>query len=170
MDLLDGSVDDAAREHVSGCEGCQERVATVGDGLVHAHDAEVPEPPPLYWEAFRRQIGRQIEGAETTDRQHLRWWPGLAAAALLLALLGGLRSVPVPGTSPLAPVAPVPAWSALPPVEEDTGLGVLSGLESADLGSTAECRDAAECVVGLSDEESQALAEALRGEIRGGVL
>lgn len=170
LEVLEGTADHDARDHVSRCEACRARVAAAEEGLGLSRDAEVPEPPPLYWEAFRRQLGRQIEGTESKllGSRH-RLWPAIAAAAVVLAVLGVPRSTfaPVP---PSTTVAPVPAWSALPPAAEDSGLGVLSGLASADLSLTADCRDAADCVAGLTDEESRALTEALRGEIRGGVL
>lgn len=170
LEVLEGTADPDARNHVSGCEACRARVAAAQEVLGLSRDAEVPEPPPLYWEGFRRQLGREIEGTEVELRTGLhRWWPAIAAAAVVVAALGIPRSsvAPVP---PSTAVAPVPAWSALPPAAEDSGLGVLSGLASAGLSLTAECRDAADCVAGLTDEESRALTEALRGEIRGGVL
>jgi hypothetical protein len=91
-----------------------------------------------------------------------------AAAAVIIAVW-------VPGTPPgvvptLAPV--LPAWSALPPAESDEGLAVLAAIApkaSEALGSVADCRDWGNCLAELSDEESRALAEALRGQLaRGG--
>jgi len=170
MDLLEGTADEGARQHMAACAECRARVEAAREGLGRSIEAEVPEPPPLYWEAFRRQIGRRLDGDEAAGhRLRLRWWPAAAAAALVVGALL------VPRTTPVAPTlagAPLPAWSPLPPADDDTGLGLLRALgpETADLGEAADCRDAADCVAGLSDEESQALAEALRAEIQGELL
>lgn len=173
LEMLEGTAATETKDHVSRCETCRARIAVAEEGLLDSRHAEVPEPPPVYWDAFRRRVGQQIEETEAAalGGRHW-WWPAVAAVAVVLVAVAGPRLSPrlVPVTPATLSGPPVPAWSALPPAAEDTGLGVLSGLESADLGSTAECRDAADCVAGLSDDESRALAEALRGEIRGGVL
>jgi hypothetical protein len=76
----------------------------------------------------------------------------------------GTRSIV---TAPTHTAPRLPAWSALPPADEDPGLPVLEQVAPAvaDAAASAECGDLAECVVGLSDEESRALADALREKI-----
>ncbi len=54
--------------------------------------------------------------------------------------------------------APLAASSALPVTDEGAGVDAAS---ADDL----ECRDVAACVASLTDEESSALAEALRAEL-----
>jgi len=71
--------------------------------------------------------------------------------------------------------APVlPAWSALPPADEDPGLEVLRAVASvdADIASAFDRNPAVQDLLSdLSDEESQALAETLRARVgRGGEL
>lgn len=168
MDLVDGTGERDAREHVAACDACRSKVEAAAEGLHLSRGVEIPEPPALYWEAFRRQVGRQIESVGSGPvSPPLRWWPAVAAAVLVVGLF--VSRTPRPDPASLVVPAPVAAWSALPPAEDDEGMGVLSALETADLGSTAECQDAADCVAGLSDDESQALTDALRNQMRGGV-
>jgi len=132
-----------------------------------ARGAEVPEPSPLYWEAMRRSVGRRI--AEE-PRRPPRWaWLGpLAAAAAVLAVVALTTGrTHAPSGSP-APA--LPAWSALPPAEDDPSLEVLEGLEVAD-GGLAELdtgRGVGAFLAGLSDDDYRALADSLRGAGQGG--
>ena len=66
-----------------------------------------------------------------------------------------------------APEPRLPAWSALPPAEEDEGLDVLRAVAPAvvDASPPAGCTGMAECETDLSDEESRILTERLRQEI-----
>jgi hypothetical protein len=136
-------------------------------GLALTHEAEVPEPSPLYWEAFRRQVGRRIL---SEDRTSWRWRlvPLLAAAAALVVIVPSLKPGRAPGS--LAPV--VPGWSALPPAEEDPGLVVLQGLAASnpELAPPREGRGLAELLGDLSEEESLALTDALRKKLKEGEL
>jgi hypothetical protein len=97
-------------------------------GLELARSAEVPEPPPLYWEVFRRQVGRRI-GEEAPARRAIGFWlfPALATATAVLIAFGLLRG-PVGESSREPAAAPLPAWSALPPADQDEGLEVLQAL------------------------------------------
>ena len=160
MDIVDGLGAPEARGHLAACGECQGRVEAARAGLRLAQAADVPEPPPLYWEAFRRQVERRIT-EEPRARWSWRWTPALAAAAALVALVSFLPSRRSPPAATPAPL--LPAWSALPPAEEDGGLSVLQALASSpeDLAPVADCGGVADCVAGLSDEESRALAAAL---------
>ena len=60
QDVVDGAADEDARAHVTVCPGCRRRADEAALGLALAHEADVPEPSPLYWEAFRRQVGRRL--------------------------------------------------------------------------------------------------------------
>jgi hypothetical protein len=123
----------------------------------------VPEPSPLYWEAFRRQVGRRIQGEGR--RTWLRFLVPLAAAAGLVVALTRPPSAP---SNSLVPVAAsvLPAWSALPAAEDDPGFEVLQAVASSgsDLASSYERGSVQELLSDLSDEESQALAERLKSD------
>lgn len=165
LEVLQGT-DGADRAHVEVCAACQARLAEAREGLALALGADLPEPSPLYWEALRRQVRQAV--AREGHRRGL-WGiplrPALAAAALLAAVVTLLpRSAPPPAP---APEPTLPAWAALPPAEDDPGLDVLWAVAPAVADATlpAGCPGVNECVVDLSDEESQALAEGLRREL-----
>jgi hypothetical protein len=163
FDVLEGAGSAAERAHVAACAECAALVAEAGAGQRLAAGAEVPEPSPLYWEAFRRSVGRRIE----TDRQRtwaLRLVPVLATVAAIAFVVPSLRLVS-PGLSPV-PAAALPAWSPLPPADEDPGLAVLAGLaHSTSELNLAECDGIAECVSQLPDDENGGVLDALRDEM-----
>jgi hypothetical protein len=158
LDVIEGTADAESRRHAEACAACAEGVEEARGGLALARAADVPEPSPLYWEAFRRNVGRRIESDSAGRSWHWVWLPFAAAAAVLLA-------VPVlrPGLSP-TPVPVLPAWSALPPADQDPGLAVLEGLDiaDADLSAVDGERDVVESLADLSDEEVSAFQDALR--------
>jgi hypothetical protein len=92
----------------------------------------------------------------------------MAAAGLIVAV--SVRQSPHPDAMPSP--ATLPAWSALPPAEEDEGLSVLEAVASADADVVTgfERNGAQEIVFDLSDDESQALAARLRADAKGGTL
>lgn len=160
------------RAHVDACPQCRARLDEAQRGLALAAGAEVPEPSPLYWESLRRQVSRRVD--EESERGPAFWrrislGPALAAAAVLAGIVTFL---PLAGRQPAPlPERPLPAWSALPPAEEDEGLDVLRAVAPAvaDASVPAACGGVAECVIDLSDEESQVLADHLRREIGQGM-
>lgn len=169
MDLLEGGGARELRRHLAACPRCSQRLQEAAAGLELARAADVPEPPALYWEAFRRRLGRRL--GERSAPGGLRWL--LPAAALAAALAVALWSVP--GSRRAAPasrLAVVPAWSALPPADQDEGLAVLEGLAltQADLGLPREEMAVAAELTELSEEESRAFTDALRGQLEGGDL
>jgi hypothetical protein len=166
-DLAQGGGTSAERAHARACLPCASRVEEVRAALDLARRADVPEPPPLYWEAMRRSVGRRIaEGPRRGPRW--AWLAPLAAAAGLVAVVALTAGRP-PAPS-ATPAAGLPAWSALPPVEDDPSLVVLEGLAvaDADLAALDEGRGVGAFLAGLSDADYQTLAESLRGAGQGG--
>ncbi len=167
MDVLEGGGTPADRAHASRCDTCRTRLAEAAEVLAAIPDATVPEPSPLYWEALRSSVGRRLD--ETPSPSHRRFLaPSLLAVA---AVIAGISILPTP-EAPVAPVAPtvVAAWIALPTQDEDAGFQVLQGLEASpsDLAGAGACLAVDACVAELSDDESRALADILRGEIEEG--
>jgi hypothetical protein len=160
-DLLDGAADPAAAAHLGACEPCRERLDEARIGMALARRADVPEPSPLYWEAFPRQVGRRLAEGRRTWRRAV--WPavGALAAGLLFVALPD-RPVREPPTG----AARLPAWSPLPAADDDPGLEVLQAV-AAELELEVECEGLEECVSDLTDEEGGALAEMLRREAPG---
>ncbi len=167
MDLVEGAGEGEAREHLASCPACRARVEEAERGFALARAADVPEPSALYWEAFRRQVGRRLVHEDRTS-WGWRLIPLLAAAAALILVVPGIRG---PRLSPASRAVVVPAWSALPPADDDPGLEVLKGFAASE-GELAPARESqvAELLGDLSDDESQALAEALREKMKGGEL
>lgn len=165
LDLVEGTAAADARRHVEGCAACRSRVAEAREALLSAEGGDVPEPSPMYWEAFRRQVGRRLEAEprpRPSRRRLVAGFAGLAAAGVLAV---GLLNRPL---APEAPFPTLPSWSPLPAAEEDFGLAVIRAMapSPADLGPIAAC-PVEDCLLDLSDEESLALAESLRNEISG---
>ncbi len=170
LDVMEGR-GAGERAHVEACPQCRARLAEAQAGRELASGAGMPEPLPLYWESLRRQVRRRLdEEAASRPASWRRVWlgPALAAAAVLVGIVTFL---PKPTHHPTpAPERHLPAWSALPPADEDEGLDVLRAVAPvvADAAPSAVCSSVAECVAALSDEESQTLTDRLREEIDAG--
>src|SRR5207245_5582943 len=111
LEVLEGT-GDADRAHVGACPQCQARLVEARSGLALARQAEMPEPSPLYWDSFRRQMGRRLEaeGKRRAFWRRISLGPALAAAAVLVGLV---TFFPLTARRP-APLRepPLPAWSA----------------------------------------------------------
>jgi hypothetical protein len=167
VSLVEGGGTDLERAHVAACGGCAERVEETRAGLALARRADVPEPSPLYWEALRASVERRI-AEEPRRAAPWAWLAPLAAAAAALTVVA-LTAVRTP--APIAVPGPtLPAWSALPPAEDDASLEVLEGLAVAggELGMPDEGRGVGAFLAGLSEEEYRALADSLREAGQGG--
>lgn len=160
MDVMDGAGAAEAGEHLRSCADCRERLEEARAGMALAIEAEVPEPSPLYWEGFSRQLGRRL-GAQPRPWRFVLL-PAMAAMAAGLTLV---MVRPHGESKPLEPpVAFLPAWSPLPAGEEDPGLTALQSV-AVDLEPEAECARVEECVADLSDDEGGDLAAMLRREV-----
>jgi hypothetical protein len=170
VDALCGEAPAEVRRHLDGCPECRERLAEAEAALAVAVDAEVPEPPPLYWESFRRQVGSRV--AAEPRRRRLTWLAPLLAAAAAVLVATALHRRPEPDAplpSPSAAASALPAWSALPPADEDAGLAVLKAFQMTDgsLETALPSDGVAGALADLTDEESADLAEALRRDLGG---
>ena len=164
VELAAGDGGSGELEHAAACEACAHRVRESRDAIELLQRSEVPEPSPLYWQALRSGVQRRI----AEDKRQAALWTmlvPLAAAAALVAVFWG-------GPAKQAPLATrsLPAWSPLPAAEEDEGLRALEGLALTADGDTEwdEPTGLAPYLAGLTDEESRALAETLRGRGQGG--
>jgi hypothetical protein len=169
VDLLEERGTPVEWAHVAGCQACRGRLEEARGAAALVAGIDVPEPPGLYWEALRRNVSRRI-GEEPSDRRPWGWVLPLAAAVAAVVVIGLV--LPERPPVPTRAAASLPAWSALPPVDADEGLAAVSGFADADGASLAweldEGRGLGAFVASLSDEESEALVEALRVEGPGG--
>jgi hypothetical protein len=161
VDALDGRADGSSREHLAQCETCAQKLAEAEAGLALAHRSEVPEPSPLYWSALRHNVGRRI-AEEPRSASRLGWFVPVAAAAALLAVAMGRSPAPAPppAVSPRG-VAALPAWSALPPIDEDEAVPLLQGVLASVGSGWDEGRGADAYLASLSEADSSALVETL---------
>jgi hypothetical protein len=160
IDLMEGRADAAAREHVGSCEACGLRVRDAQEALRVAVQAEVPEPSPLYWETFRRQVGRRIADERAGSRRTFWAWGLLAAAAVVVVVLSSSSRSPAPAVAPTLPV-----WIALPD-QDEAAISVLEemGPSDEDLRPALADPGVAHEIAGLSEEDSRSVAEAMEGD------
>jgi hypothetical protein len=158
MDVLEGTSTPAERAHAAACPDCDARVAEARDALATAATADVPEPPGAYWEVLRRHVGRRI-AEERRPGGRFRWLVPVGAATAILAVLVLADHRPPPTPVPTL----LPAWSALPPADEDSGLTALS-VVNGDLAPWEESQGLGAFVAGLSDDDTATLVEALQHE------
>jgi hypothetical protein len=131
--------------------------------------AALPEPAPIFWDVMRRRIAGRLSEAPPARGRRRPLWAAAAVAGAAMAVLAtgvGIRPTVEP---PHPAAAALPAWSALPPADEDPGMPVLETIAPIVASApSVECPDVAECVAGLSDDESRALADVLRAKIAQG--
>jgi predicted anti-sigma-YlaC factor YlaD len=157
-EALESEPEAGAAAHLAACADCRRRLDEAKEALDWARDASVPEPSPLFWEGFRRNVSRRIEQRE-------RWAMAGRVAAVTALAASLLVAVRVGGPAPAPAETALPAWSALPAVEEDTGLELLRELDglSADLPLVATS-DVAAAVIELDEERGALLADAVKRE------
>jgi len=169
MDVVEGAAEEGTDRHVSQCARCRARVDEARAALGFATAAAVPEPISSYWDVQRRRVARAlVEAPRARSRRPLWAAAALAGAAVVAVVTVGPAKDPA--TVRATPMPALPAWSALPPADEDAALPLLE--EVAPIVAVAmpavECSDVSECVVGLTDEESRELTEALRAQLAEG--
>src|SRR6185295_2592084 len=95
-----------------------------------------------------------------------------AAAAVLAAVAVLVPRATTTTPAPAAPAAAVlPAWTALPPADQDPGLDLVAAVVpgAGELGPLTECQGLGDCMAEaatLSDEDTAKLTDALRRELR----
>ena len=160
FDVAEGNASVEAARHVAACAACAARVADARAGLALVSGADMPEPSPLYFDAFRNRVASAIDAPPVRRRYTGFVLPAFLATAATIAVIAYLPTeVKTPVPSPMAS-----SWSSLPAA----GDPALEAVASAALAEEiVDCRDVAECVAGLSEEESRAFADALRAELLG---
>ena len=170
MDMVEGVAGDKAERHVAACASCRARVEEARMALGFVAAATVPEPIPSYWDVMRRRVAQSLVEAPAVRSRRPLWAAAAVAGAALFAVV-----VTGPGKAPVSPratpAASLPPWSPLPPNDEDPALPILELVVAPTVAAAtpaAFCSDVSECVVGLSDEESGELADALRAQLAAG--
>ena len=169
MDAVEGAAGERTEQHVAQCASCRARVDEARASLGLAAAAVVPEPVPSYWDVQRRRVARALEEAPPARSRRPLWAAAALAGAALVAVFT-VRPVKAPVPVRATPSAALPAWSPLPAADEDPALPILELVAPtvATALPAAVCSDVSECVVGLTDDESQELADALRAQLAQG--
>ena len=162
MDAAEGLAAPEVRRHVEDCATCASRVAAATEAWELAAEADVPDPSPLYWEAFRGKVRRRV----AAERKWIRaaWAPALAAAAVTAFAIAWLA----PARGPATPTPTLPAWSASLPADDE--LLALAALDDTAQAAAIGCTGLSDCLSGLNEEETIALADVLSEELGGGEL
>ena len=166
MDVVEGAGGERAQRHVVECARCRARVDEARTALGWTAGATVPEPIPSYWDVMRRRVALALVEVPSARSRRPLWAAAAVAGAAVIAFLtvGPAKdSVPAHAT----PSAALPAWSPLPDADDDPALPILELVAPtvATAMPAAVCSDVSECVVGLTDDESQELADALRAQL-----
>lgn len=151
LDVMEGRAPAEAARHARECAECAGRIAEAREGWSLASSADVPAPSPLFWTAFRSRVASSVAAPAWRPRLPLLAPALLAAAAIAAAVFY------LPGGSAPRSASPIALSS---PVLEEAALDAPVLVEDI-----AECPDVAECVASLSDDDSRALADALRAEL-----
>ncbi len=174
MEEAEGAGSAASREHAATCASCAPRLARAREVLATLRRTDVPEPPAVYWESFRRSVNRRI--AEQRPARSWRGWlaplaalSATAAVAIVVAQHPSTRHDPTPRATASAS-APLAPWAALPPADEDESIDVLEGLAVSgfDAAESYDGRGLGPYLAGLTAEETAAVPGALR--VEGGAL
>lgn len=114
VDLLDGTLAEARAAHLEQCNQCRTQYERARRLMGFVGSADVPEPSPLYWEHFSRQVRERLD-AEPARQAWWRFRPmtaGVFVAALLLVML--VARLWSPGGRP--PNEP-PTWAEIESVD-----------------------------------------------------
>ncbi len=129
VDLLDRELEAGRMRHLEACASCREQAEALGAALGSACGDQVPEPSPLFWEHFSARVADAIRVEPSASRWRgpfaAPWW-GLATAAVLLLLVGGLTWQVLPGRDARHPLTPVS------PASERTLVDSPGALEAAE--------------------------------------
>lgn len=166
LDLAEGQpAPSETRAHLASCPACRAQIEQLQQDLALLPEVDVPEPSPLYWAAFRRELADRVRELPTNRRaERWLWAPALAAAAVAVVVLlpRTARAPQSPRSSPGGAYT-LPVWSALPAAAQDESLVVLQALAAeGTMGPDSECMAVEDCLADLGDDDVPALTEALR--------
>jgi hypothetical protein len=180
IDLLDGQGSSTQRAHLDACAGCRGELDALRAALARTADAAVPEPSPLYWEHFPRQVNERIDAPATSPWTFWIRGPRLAlvsAAAVMFAVLIGSQTLRAPltpaDTAPAAIAALAPVAEPMDDIEEDAAWAVVRTAaedlwydEAEAEGIAVRPGSAEHAVMSLTAEERAELARLIEDELK----
>ncbi|HTL43103.1 MAG TPA: hypothetical protein VL262_02110 [Vicinamibacterales bacterium] len=172
VDDVEGRLPDRRRTHLDACRACAEQARIVRDTLREAHETDVPEPSPLFWDHFSVRVSDAVRNSRPDP---VAWWrhPAWAIAcsvAVVAAVLIGGRDARV---SPPVVVAPSAIGPAAPAPTDDPAWNLLtevaSSVEQQDPQAaplTVRPSEVDRAVVNLSAAERRELRRLLEDEMK----
>jgi hypothetical protein len=185
IDLAEGTRAETTMPHVRACGSCRAQVAGLRAALAAAAQADVPEPPPLFWDELSARVRHAIAADARQDPPAQRIirapalpsWQSLAltgvAAAIMMAIYLTVPrpSVPTARTDAAAVTEETPALPA-DLTSDDPSLALVADLTSQlepgafdDWGWTAHPGAADVAIVDLTEGERLELVRLLREEL-----
>ena len=184
-ELIDVAEDprvEASAPHLAVCERCRGQLTELRQAIASAHEADVPEPSPLFWAEFSRRISAAIATDRPASRRWFDWTrprvfvPATAAVVAAIAVAVVLTPVersPAP-SAPATEAVDSPAGN-LADAEGDSSLNLVADLTAGiDLTAAMDAgltpRESAEhAVTHMDADELRALERLLKEAIaRGG--
>jgi hypothetical protein len=92
IDAAEGTLTAERAAHAASCERCRLIVERLSATLHEARALDVPEPSPIFWNAFSARVLDAVDHASApastrTSWRFLAWRPALASAAVLVVLV-----------------------------------------------------------------------------------
>jgi len=195
VDIAEGTRSENSAPHLAGCHVCREQLVDLQSMLSAAKDVDVPEPSPLFWDHLSARVSAAVAMEDDSAyRKGSRFLPDglrvlvdalmsqlggrafqasvvLAAAVLLVVLVGGRRPAPAVTEAPVVATAEPRVDPWVVPAEEDASLTVVASLtDGQDLETVREAglapRGSAEHAVNqMSDSELRELRRLLNEEL-----
>ncbi len=184
VDIAEGARSENSAPHLAGCDVCREQLIDLRSMLSAAKAVDVPEPSPLFWDHLSARVSAAVAMEEESSLRvlvdALMSQPGarafqasvvLAAAVLLVVLIGGRRTAPAVAEAPVVAIAEPRVDPWVVPAEEDASLTVVASLtDGQDLETVREAglapRGSAEHAVNqMSDSELRELRRLLSEEL-----
>ena len=139
VDLAEATLDARRAAHVDQCDACRAQGAMLRAALHDAAAADVPEPPPLFWNHMTARV-REAIALESPQAESPRHWRGmrgllpLAAAAALVVAVGAGALLLRDGRREDRSRAPQPSAAAM----ADAGSGEVTPVSDPDAAAAWE--------------------------------
>jgi hypothetical protein len=186
IDVAEDARAEASVPHLAVCERCRDQLTELRLAIAAAHEADVPEPSPLFWTELSRRVSDAIATERPVSRRWFEWTrprvfvPVTAAvvaaiaAAVVLTPVERIATPPSSAPSTVSAAVESPAGD-LTDVESDSSLNLVADLSAGmDLTAAMDAgltpRESAEhAVTHMDADELRTLERLLKEAIaRGG--
>ena len=185
VDQIEGALPPARAAHIADCSVCRAKIEQITDALARAHEVDIPEPSPLFWEHFSSRIRNEIAEAPEPGSSGLSWaqtvsWQWLVGSLVVALLLGAgawrltTRAPDTPATvASTAPLNTEDSSSVDPGTDADQAWALVQSLADEVEWSDSVTADLAvrpgwveRAALDLTSEERQELLRLLQAETR----